>query len=232
MAANAALLFKQSKSKNSLKRKTIFIMSWIEIFKDKKSIADFIVTILFVVFVVVVFPEFLLFIEEREAVVMFDPFLNLFNPIDLTWTTFALIYFSVIAAIISLINKPTYLFLALQSYGVMLLFRMLVMYLSPLEAPEKIIPLHDPFVQMFGTGDILTKDLFFSGHTATMFVLFLAVKNKILKVIFLITTILVGLAVILQHVHYTVDVVAAPFFSYASYKIVLGIKKYLNVAVE
>jgi len=207
-------------------------MSWIEIFKDKKSIADFIVTILFVVFVVVVFPEFLLFIEEREAVVMFDPFLNLFNPIDLTWTTFALIYFSVIAAIISLINKPTYLFLALQSYGVMLLFRMLVMYLSPLEAPEKIIPLHDPFVQMFGTGDILTKDLFFSGHTATMFVLFLAVKNKILKVIFLITTILVGLAVILQHVHYTVDVVAAPFFSYASYKIVLGIKKYLNVAVE
>ena len=207
-------------------------MSWKEIFKDKKSIVDFIVTILFVVFVVVVFPEFLLFIEEREAVVMFDPFLNLFNPIDLTWTTFALIYFSVIAALISLINKPAYLFLALQSYGVMLLFRMLVMYLSPLEAPEKIIPLHDPFVQMFGTGDILTKDLFFSGHTATMFVLFLAVKNKILKVIFLITTILVGLAVILQHVHYTVDVVAAPFFSYASYKIVLGIKKYLNVAVE
>jgi len=207
-------------------------MSWKEIFKDKKSIADFIVTILFVVFVVVVFPEFLHFIEERDAVVMFDPFLNLFNPIDLTWTTFALIYFSVIAAIISLINKPAYLFLALQSYGVMLLFRMLVMYLSPLEAPEKIIPLHDPFVQMFGTGDILTKDLFFSGHTATMFVLFLAVKNKILKVIFLITTILVGLAVIFQHVHYTVDVVAAPFFSYASYKIVLGIKQYLKVAVE
>jgi len=207
-------------------------MSWKEIFKDKKSIADFIVTILFVVFVVVVFPEFLHFIEERDAVVMFDPFLNLFNPIDLTWTTFALIYFSVIAALISLINKPAYLFLALQSYGVMLLFRMLVMYLSPLEAPEKIIPLHDPFVQMFGTGDILTKDLFFSGHTATMFVLFLAVKNKILKVIFLITTILVGLAVIFQHVHYTVDVVAAPFFSYASYKIVLGIKQYLKVAVE
>jgi len=207
-------------------------MSWKEIFKDKKSIADFIVTILFVVFVVVVFPEFLHFIEERDAVVMFDPFLNLFNPIDLTWTTFALIYFSVIAALISLINKPAYLFVALQSYGVMLLFRMLVMYLSPLEAPEKIIPLHDPFVQMFGTGDILTKDLFFSGHTATMFVLFLAVKNKILKVIFLITTILVGLAVIFQHVHYTVDVVAAPFFSYASYKIVLGIKQYLKVAVE
>jgi len=51
-------------------------------------------------------------------------------------------------------------------------------------------------------------------------------------VIFLITTILVGLAVIFQHVHYTVDVVAAPFFSYASYKIVLGIKQYLKVAVE
>lgn len=206
-------------------------MNWKDIFKDKKSIADLIVTVLFIVLIVTVFPVFLNFIELRDADLMFDPFLNLFSPIDLTWTTFGLIYFSVIAALISMMKKPACLFLALQTYGVMLLFRMLVMYLTPLEAPEKLIPLHDPFVQMFGTGDILTKDLFFSGHTATMFVLFLTVKNQKLKVIFLITTILVGLAVMIQHVHYTVDVVAAPVFSFASYKIVLRIKQYLKFTV-
>ena len=207
-------------------------MRWKEIFKDKKSTADFAVTVIFALLIVIVFPLFLDFIEQREAVVMFDPILNLFNPIDLTWTTFALIYFSVIATVISLLNKPLKFFLALQSYGVMLLFRMLVMYLSPLEAPEKIIPLHDPFVQMFGSGVILTKDLFFSGHTATMFILFLVAENKILKSLFLITTILVGSAVLLQHVHYTVDVVAAPFFAYVAFKIVFDIRQKLNLNPE
>ena len=207
-------------------------MKWKDIFKNKKSIADFFVTVLFVLLIILVFPVFLNFIELRDADLMFDPFLDLFSPIDLTWITFGLIYFSVITAIISLMNKPASLFLALQSYGFMLLFRMLVMYLTPLEAPEKLIPLHDPFVQMFGTGDILTKDLFFSGHTATMFVLFLVVKNKILKVIFLITTILVGLAVLVQHVHYTVDVVAAPVFAFVSYKIVWDFKQYLGISTE
>lgn len=207
-------------------------MKWKDIFKDKKSIADFFVTVLFVLLIILVFPVFLNFIELRDTDLMFDPFLDLFLPIDLTWITFGLIYFSVITAIISLMNKPASLFLALQSYGFMLLFRMLVMYLTPLEAPEKLIPLHDPFVQMFGTGDILTKDLFFSGHTATMFVLFLVVKNKILKVIFLISTILVGLAVLVQHVHYTVDVVAAPVFAFVSYKIVWDFKRYLGISTE
>jgi membrane-associated phospholipid phosphatase len=207
-------------------------MTWIEIFNDKRSVADFIITILFAVFIISVFPVFLHFIEEREAALLFDPFLNLFNPVDLTWVTFGLIYFSVIVAVFSLINKPASLFFALQSYGVMLLFRMLVMYLTPLDAPEKLIPLHDPFVQMFGTGDILTKDLFFSGHTATMFLLFLVVKNHKLKTIFLITTILVGLAVLLQHVHYTVDVIAAPVFAYSSYKIVQSIRQYFKLKVE
>lgn len=207
-------------------------MKWKDIFKNKKSIADFFVTVLFVLLIILVFPVFLNFIELRDTDLMFDPFLDLFLPIDLTWITFGLIYFSVITAIISLMNKPASLFLALQSYGFMLLFRMLVMYLTPLEAPEKLIPLHDPFVQMFGTGDILTKDLFFSGHTATMFVLFLVVKNKILKVIFLITTILVGLAVLVQHVHYTVDVVAAPVFAFVSYKIVWDFKQYLGISTE
>jgi len=207
-------------------------MKWKDIFKNKKSIADFFVTVLFVLLIILVFPVFLNFIELRDTDLMFDPFLDLFLPIDLTWITFGLIYFSVITAIISLMNKPASLFLALQSYGFMLLFRMLVMYLTPLEAPEKLIPLHDPFVQMFGTGDILTKDLFFSGHTATMFVLFLVVKNKILKVIFLISTILVGLAVLVQHVHYTVDVVAAPVFAFVSYKIVWDFKRYLGISTE
>jgi len=71
-------------------------MKWKDIFKDKKSIADFFVTVLFVLLIILVFPVFLNFIELRDTDLMFDPFLDLFLPIDLTWITFGLIYFSVI----------------------------------------------------------------------------------------------------------------------------------------
>jgi membrane-associated phospholipid phosphatase len=98
---------------------------------------------------------------------------------------------------------------------------MIAMYSVPLEAPVTLIPLNDPFVQLFGTGQILEKDLFFSGHTATLFLLFLISDNKILKLFFLISTLFVAVSVLLQHVHYSVDVIAAPFFAFASYKIVI-----------
>lgn len=94
------------------------------------------------------------------------------------------------------------------------------MYLTPFNAPENILVLNDPFVQLFGKGEILTKDLFFSGHTGTSFLLVLLVDNKKLKVVFLIATILVGSAVLLQHVHYTIDVFVAPFVAYSSYRII------------
>jgi membrane-associated phospholipid phosphatase len=110
--------------------------------------------------------------------------------------------------------------IALQTYGLMVFFRGAAMYLTPFNAPEKIIILHDPFVQFFGDGGILTKDLFFSGHTGTMFLIFLLVENKTLKTIFLVATILVGSAVLLQHVHYTIDVFVAPFVAYGSYRII------------
>jgi len=192
-------------------------MNWKEFFKGRRT--EFIVTILLLAIILFIFPNFLAYVEGRQGVTLADPVLELFNPIDLTWLTFGLIYISLIVAIFSFATKPEILLLALQSYSLLVIFRMMVMYSAPLDAPEKLILLNDPFVQFFGSGEVLTKDLFFSGHTATLFLLFLVSDKKQLKIIFLISTILVGIAVLLQHVHYTIDVLAAPFFAYSSYKI-------------
>jgi len=193
-------------------------MNWKEFFKGRRT--EFIVTILLLAIILFIFPNFLVYVEGRQGVTLADPVLELFNPIDLTWLTFGLIYISLIVAIFSFATKPEILILALQGYSLLIIFRILVMYSAPLDAPEKMILLNDPFVQFFGSGEVLTKDLFFSGHTATLFLLFLISDKKQLKIIFLISTILVGIAVLLQHVHYTIDVLAAPFFAYSSYKIV------------
>jgi len=196
------------------------MMTWKSFLKNKKNLAEFIITMIILTVVLISFSQFLHFIEQREGVVLSDPVLRAFNPIYLTWLTFALIYLSLIIFVVTSFNKPDKLLIAFQAYGLMVIFRSIAMYLTPFEAPESILLLNDPFVQLFGEGDVLTKDLFFSGHTGTLFLLFLLAENQTLKSIFLISTIIVGTAVLLQHVHYSIDVFVAPFVAYGAYRII------------
>ncbi|HRN26536.1 MAG: hypothetical protein IT276_00595 [Ignavibacteriaceae bacterium] len=199
-------------------------MSWKEFLKSKKNKTELVVTLILLAVVLASLANFLNFVEARQGVVLPDPILNLFNPIDLTWLIFALIYLSLIAAIAALLNNPKQLMFAIQLYVLMVVLRIIAMYLMPLEPPLKMITLNDPLVEFFGTGQTLTKDLFFSGHTATLFILFLVSEKKVFKIIFLISTIAVAITVLLQHVHYTIDVFAAIFFTYACYKLIIKLR--------
>ncbi|MBT8379998.1 MAG: sphingomyelin synthase family protein [Ignavibacteria bacterium] len=200
-------------------------LNWKNFLIYSKNKIELFVTVILLAAILIFFSQFLLFVEERAGVIFSDPILNLFSPIDLTWFTFTLIYLSLLIALIELIKNPEKLLLALQCYGLMVVFRAIAMYLLPLEAPSTLLLLNDPFVQLFGEGNILEKDLFFSGHTATLFLLFLVTTKRSLKIIFLIFTTLVAISVILQHVHYSIDVFAAPFFSYTSYRVILFFKE-------
>lgn len=194
-------------------------MNWKEFLKSKTNKIELGITLILLIVVLTALANFLNFVESRQGVLLRDPILNLFNPIDLTWLIFSLIYLSLFAAIIILLKNPEKLIFAIQVYILMVIIRMAAMYLLPLQPPAKMIILNDPFVEFFGTGQTLTKDLFFSGHTATLLILFLVSEKSISKIIFLISTIIVALAVLIQHVHYTIDVFAALFFTYACYKI-------------
>ena len=93
------------------------------------------------------------------------------------------------------------------------------MYLVPLEPPVSHLPLQDPLVEYFGTGTMLTKDLFFSGHTATLFTLFLIADKGVFKYLLLVGLLLVAFLVLVQHVHYTIDIVAALFVTYGCFSL-------------
>lgn len=57
---------------------------------------------------------------------------------------------------------------------------------------------------------------FFSGHTGMPFLMALAFwKNKLIRNIFLFFTVVAAVSVILSHVHYSIDVFAAPFITYS-----------------
>ncbi len=205
-------------------------MTWKEYIQKPKLRAEAFITVISLIVILSVLAHFLNFIESRQGVVLPDPLLRLYSPVNLTWLTFGLIYFSVFLTVFYLIKKPEALMAAIQTYILVIIIRMIVMYVVPLNPPAGMISLDDPFVQFFGTGQLLTKDLFFSGHTAILFLFYLVAEGKNRKRIFLVFTIVVGVSVLLQHVHYTVDVMAAPFFTYGCFIIIKKLRKKMGFA--
>lgn len=174
--------------------------------------------------VLVCLTRFLDAVERRAGTVITDPVLSWFTPVDVTWLTFLVIYAGLVGAIILLLRHPEHLLTALQTYGMVAIVRMAAMYLVPLDPPPGMIELKDPFVEFFGSGRTLTRDLFFSGHTSTLFMLALVIPYRRAKMAYLGCTLVVAVCVILQHVHYSIDIFAALFFSYGSYRIVQQVR--------
>lgn len=197
------------------------IDNWIVYFKQKNSVLILIATLIVLIFCVSSLAKFIVFVEGRPGAVLDDPVFYWFNAVDLNIPVFTLIYLSLITCMLYLaINEPNDLIIALQAYTLLVIVRMAMMYVVPLEPPVGTIDLNDPLVFIVGTGTKITKDLFFSGHTSTLFLLFLVTHKLWLKYVFLVNTILVGSFVILQKVHYSIDVLVAPFISYCCYRII------------
>ncbi|UOQ53851.1 phosphatase PAP2-related protein [Hymenobacter cellulosivorans] len=162
-----------------------------------------------------VIPRFFAFIQARPGVVLPDPVLAALPAHDVSWLTFGVIYLSIAGAVVHLVPRPALLLRALWGYGLLHGFRLLTLWLLPLEPPTGLVLLHDPLVDnlFYASATPITKDLFFSAHTATVLVLGLTVQNRALRVALLLAAALIGLLVMVQHAHYTYDVLAAPLFA-------------------
>ena len=193
--------------------------AWTAAWRDPRFRLRIFLTVPALVAALLVLARFLTWNEARPGAVLRDPVLALLPPRDLTGLTFGLIYLGLAFGVARLAREPRALVVALQAYVLMVLFRIAAMAVTPLEPPPGMIPLHDPLVRLFGPGALLTKDLFFSGHTSTLFLLACAVPGRQWKALFLVSTAAVGISVLWQHVHYTIDVLAAPLFAYASFRI-------------
>ena len=204
------------------------IDNWKVYFKQKNSVFILVATLIVLILCVSSLAKFIVYVETRPGVVLDDPVFYWFNAVDLNVPVFALIYLSILTCMLYLaVNHPNDLIIALQTYSLLVIVRMAMMYVVPLEPPVGTIDLNDPLVFVVGTGTKITKDLFFSGHTSTLFMIFLVTHKRWLKYVYLVNTILVGSFVILQKVHYSIDVFVAPFVAYACYRIILHLNSKL-----
>ena len=162
-------------------------------------------------------------IELRPGVSFNDPIMKYFSPISLDLPMFIALYLAHILAVYLAFKHPeTFLHLAI-GYFLVYFFRIFSISLIPLDPPIGTIILDDPILYWFGGGDI-TKDLFYSGHTSSTFMAFLITKNKKAKTFIGISLLIIVVGMLLQRVHYSIDVYAAFFFTFTAYRLALFIK--------
>lgn len=192
-------------------------MRWKEAWKGKfrtAFCAGFIILILILAF----FPVFFQWIEKRKGITLHDPLLAALPAYDLSIPIFILIWSMTILILVRCIQSPLTCFLFLWGYIFLCLSRMLTLALVPLAPPVGLIELKDPLTNIFYGGKFIATDLFYSGHTATQFLIFLCLSRRTDKLIALSSTIAIIIMLLLQHVHYTIDIGAALLFSFLVYR--------------
>jgi membrane-associated phospholipid phosphatase len=207
-----------TKMNQEIKKKSIGTL-WKALFERSIVKKKFFAALLLLLPMLAFLPYFFKYIENRNGCVLNDPILNLLPAQDVSVIIFSIIWSLSILMLVKAIQNPVLFVTFVTAFTLLTLSRIISIYFVPLNPPVGLIELKDPLSNFFYGNTFITKDLFYSGHTATMFLMYLCFDNKLLKAIALIATFLVGFLVMLQHVHYSLDVLAAPFSVYVIFRL-------------
>jgi membrane-associated phospholipid phosphatase len=199
-------------------------ISWSKAWQERRFRNKTIIALVLVAIILTLLPTFFAFIEKREGMVLQDYVLDAIPAIDVSIPTFVIIWSTVLLVFFRIYQNPRLFLVIAYGFILMCLARVLTISMLPLNPPAGLIVLKDPIANIAygGNGIFITKDLFYSGHTGNMFLFFLCLERKWDKIFALTASFLVGILVMIQHIHYSIDVIAAFIFTYFIY---LGAKK-------
>lgn len=163
--------------------------------------------------------SFLAYNESRPGWHLYDPIINWIVPVKLCTPIFIATYSCIVIGLLCCMTSPKKIIRVNLTIFSLLIYRIICMYLVPLEPPSGIIPLEDwLLMNTTYSNKLMIKDLFFSGHTASVATLVYLVEHKVLSRFLLFMSVVIGTMLIVQHVHYTVDVLAAYVFAHVSFR--------------
>lgn len=188
--------------------------------RDKLLIGSFIVAI-----ILSSLPIFFSYIQKRQGIVLNDWVLAHLPAYDVSLVIFTIIWgMATLIFIRALYNPVIYI-----NYVWTLIFiniaRMLTITFIALDPPNGLIHLTDPLTGVFYGHNVITRDLFFSGHTSTLVLIFLCLEKRTDKTLGFISIIVVMVLLLVQHIHYTIDVIAAPPIVYMIFVMVRKLLK-------
>lgn len=191
--------------------------NWTEIFRSPYKRTRMIAGTLIMLVIIFMMPLFFNHIEKRKGVILDDWVLSQIPPHNMSVLIFAIIWGMVLFILIRAIHNPSIYITYCWTLILVCIARYISITLVPLDPPPGLMNLTDPFTGVFYGNVTITKDLFFSGHTSTMFLIFLCLERKTDKLIALLAVVIVAGLLLVQHVHYTIDVLVAPFVVYSCY---------------
>jgi hypothetical protein len=170
-------------------------------------------------FVSVIFT--LAYVEQRTGYVIENWSLGILGkPRNFSIAIFAITYFAMVYAIWSNVSRPRIFLHMFITYAAMQLMKCVMLLLVPLDPPQEILPLSDPVLEtLFYGGNVNLKDLFFSGHVATVCIAAVYARHRLMKIILFVLAPLLGFLMAQQRVHYIVDALAAPLFVWLAFRL-------------
>lgn len=169
------------------------------------------------VLVLTSFPFYFQYIQKREGAVLHDILLDYIPAVNVSIPLFITIWLTALLIVVRVIKRPGIFLNFLWTFILLSVLRFITIWFVAINPPQKLIALVDPLSNAFYGKSFITKDLFFSGHTATMFIIFLCLEKRTDRILALVSSIIVGVLVLVQHVHYTIDVICAFPFGYLAY---------------
>ncbi|MEZ5046235.1 MAG: phosphatase PAP2-related protein [Chitinophagaceae bacterium] len=199
-------------------------MQWKEALKSKSFFLKIIITPgLFVVYSSVT-QKLGNFVQARKGFQLDDKLLYWFPHVDYSISIFIVLYTSLFLLIVTHLNQPKVILRIIEMHFLVAIVRQLCILALPLEPPLGIIVLRDVFLEntFYPHHTPMTKDLFFSGHVASILIYYLCAKKRWLRAILFCMLILMSYMILCMKVHYTYDVYGAILFTFFIYKVLSG----------
>jgi hypothetical protein len=210
---------RQSRKKTPDDKTPVTVLKWAEVWKISSFRWKFWTGMIIFVGILISLPYFFDAIEDRNGHVISDFILAHIPAHNTSVAVFFLIWSCCLLLIYRIYRDPMMLLVMLWAYDGVTLLRMACISLISLNPPPGLIPLADPITNQFYGHVYITHDLFFSGHTTTVFLVFLCLKKKADRIYALFASVILGILLLVQHVHYTIDVLAAPLFTFLVYRL-------------
>jgi len=169
--------------------------------------------------IIYILPIFFAHIQKRNGAVLNDWLLARIPPHNVSVFIFAIIWGMALLILVRAIRHPSIIITYCWTLIFVCLVRFVTLSVVALDPPAAMVPLVDPLNSALYRNADITKDLFFSGHTATMVMIYLCLQKRTDKLIALVAAFAVVCLLLVQHIHYTIDVLAAPVVVYPCYRL-------------
>ena len=148
-----------------------------------------------------------------------DLFLGILPVVNLNFLIVEGALAAIALSVILILAKPQYLLFTLKAGAIFIATRAMFIAVTHIGIyPGQINPDVGFFDRIY-TGLGLEAGFFFSGHTGLPLLMALILWNKkFWRYAYIILSVVFGIAVLFAHIHYTMDVLAAPYMTYGIFK--------------